>query len=82
MAQLMKPAQKMKKIFKHHFTLFYILKTMICFAGFAWLWFVEQTVSEVLATVGALSLLMVPVFAWLESQAPYTNEIQTSEIES
>jgi hypothetical protein len=62
------------KTFKHQITLFYILKAMICFAGFFYLLLVEAQTSNLLVTVGTLSLIAAPLMYWLESGQTYTGE--------
>lgn len=54
-------------MFTHHFTLFYVLKAAICFFGYVYSVLIGQP-STLLMTVSALSLLAVPLFAWLESK--------------
>ena len=54
-------------MFKHHFTLFYILKAAICFFGYVWSVLLNQP-STLLLTVCLLSIVAAPLMAWLESK--------------
>ena len=54
-------------MFKHHFTVYLILKTFICLAGYIASVALHQD-SSVLITVAALSALFIPVMAWMEAK--------------
>lgn len=54
-------------MFKHHFTLFYVLKAAICFFGYVWSLTLNQP-STLLMNVCILSLLAIPLLAWLEAK--------------
>lgn len=54
-------------MFKHHFTLYFGLKTLICLIGYIASVAIGQE-SSVLITVAGLSALAIPLIAYLESQ--------------
>lgn len=54
-------------MFKHHFTVYLILKSIICFVGYVACLVLGQP-SDVLFTVTLLSAAFIPVFAYLEAQ--------------
>lgn len=54
-------------MFKHHFTLYLLLKTMICSIGYTASLVIGEP-SSVLLTVTLLSAVFIPVFAYLEAQ--------------
>jgi hypothetical protein len=55
-------------MFKHHFTVYFALKTFICLAGYLYGVAVLGVESSTLLIVAALSLAFTPVMAWLEAQ--------------
>lgn len=54
-------------MFQHHFTVYLILKTIICSVGYTASLIIGEP-SSVLLTVTLLSAVFIPVFAYLESQ--------------
>ena len=54
-------------MFKHHFTAYMIAKTLICFFGYVAALLLNQE-SSTLLIVTVLSMLCIPLFAYLESQ--------------
>lgn len=54
-------------MFKHHFTVYMILKTIICSVGYTASLIINQP-SDVLLTVTLLSALFIPVIAYVESK--------------
>ncbi|PUE56461.1 hypothetical protein B9Z44_14540 [Limnohabitans curvus] len=66
------------KNFKHQFTLFYIIKAALCFAGFLYLLVVEGQTSNPLAMGAILSVIAAPFVARLESSQRYIGERETT----
>ncbi len=54
-------------MFKHHFTLYFVLKSIICFFGYVWSLALGEP-SSTLMYVTVLSMLAIPLFAYLEAQ--------------
>lgn len=54
-------------MFKFHLTVYLILKTFICLAGYLASVALHQE-SSVLITVAVLSAMFIPVMAWMESK--------------
>lgn len=54
-------------MFQFHFTLYLVLKTIICSVGYTASLIIGEP-SSVLLTVTLLSAVFIPVFAYLESQ--------------
>ena len=54
-------------MFQFHFTVYLIIKTFVCLAGYLASVALNQE-SSVLITVAALSALFIPVMAWMESK--------------